>query len=209
MGIQGALFGVVTLLLFAAVTLHELGHSLQALRYGVRVRDITLMPLGGVAQVEEMPEKPGQEFRIAIAGPLVNFGIAAILCGVGIALGARAIVTQRVDCSNRNWVGVAARTVQQSLRLVRDWADHRVDARRGLSAARAGDSQDGCAIVNRVAGRGSCRARARARDRGGQNAKFNRGLTSRKDLYCDLRYYHKPLDRNFATPQGSNRGRAR
>src|SRR5512139_1216507 len=50
-GLQGAIFGVVaTLLLFAAVTLHELGHSFQALRFGVRVRDITLMPLAGLAQ---------------------------------------------------------------------------------------------------------------------------------------------------------------
>ena len=47
-GLQGALFGIAaTLLLFVAVTLHELGHSYQAIRFGVRVKDITLMPLGG------------------------------------------------------------------------------------------------------------------------------------------------------------------
>src|SRR5512139_2824731 len=73
-GMQGALFGVAaTLLLFEAVTLHELGHSLTALKYGVKVRDITLMPLGGLAQMAEMPEKPKQELSITIAGPLVNF----------------------------------------------------------------------------------------------------------------------------------------
>ena len=81
-GLQGALFGVVaTLLLFAAVTLHELGHSFQALKYGVKVRGITLMPLGGLAQMEEMPDKPKQELAIALAGPLVNFAIAALLIG--------------------------------------------------------------------------------------------------------------------------------
>jgi Zn-dependent protease/CBS domain-containing protein len=83
-GLQGALFGVVaTLLLFASVTLHEFGHSLQALKYGVRVRDITLLPFGGLARLEEMPEKPGQEFRIAIVGPLVNFAIGLVLIGLG------------------------------------------------------------------------------------------------------------------------------
>lgn len=56
-GLQGALFGVAaTLLLFAAVTLHELGHSFQALKFGVRVRDITLMPLGGLARMEMIPK---------------------------------------------------------------------------------------------------------------------------------------------------------
>jgi Zn-dependent protease len=93
-GMQGALFGVAaTLLLFGSVTLHELGHSLQALKYGVRVRDITLLPIGGLARMEEIPEKPGQELRIAIAGPLVNFAIAAALIGVGALLQAQALVT--------------------------------------------------------------------------------------------------------------------
>ena len=93
-GLQGALFGVAaTLLLFGSVTLHELGHSLQALKYGVRVRDITLLPIGGLARMEEIPEKPGQELRIAIAGPLVNFAIAAALIGVGALLQAQALVT--------------------------------------------------------------------------------------------------------------------
>jgi Zn-dependent protease len=89
----GALFGVVaTLLLFSSVLLHEFGHSLQALKFGIPVRDITLLPIGGVAQIEEMPEKPGQELSIALAGPLVNFAIAAFLIVVGLLLQARAVV---------------------------------------------------------------------------------------------------------------------
>jgi Zn-dependent protease/predicted transcriptional regulator len=93
-GLQGALFGVVaTLLLFAAVTLHELGHSFQALKFGVRVRDITLMPMGGLALMEEIPEKPAQELRIALAGPLVNFAIAALLVGLGALLQVQSVIS--------------------------------------------------------------------------------------------------------------------
>jgi len=93
-GIQGALFGIAaTLLLFGSVTLHELGHSMQALKYGVRVRDITLLPIGGIAQMEEIPEDPRQELGIAIAGPLVNFAIAAALIGIGAVLQAQALIT--------------------------------------------------------------------------------------------------------------------
>jgi Zn-dependent protease/CBS domain-containing protein len=93
-GMQGAAFGIVaTLLLFLTVTLHELGHSFQALKYGIKVRDITLMPMGGLAQMDEIPEDPNKEFRIAIAGPLVNFGIAALLIGLGALLDARALLS--------------------------------------------------------------------------------------------------------------------
>lgn len=93
-GLGGALFGVAAIvLLFASVTLHELGHSFQALRYGVPVRAITLLPIGGMAQMEEIPEQPGQEFRIAIAGPLTSFAIAAVLAAVAAILGARAVIS--------------------------------------------------------------------------------------------------------------------
>jgi len=87
-GLEGAIFGiVVTLILFVIVVLHELGHSIAALRYGVPVKQIVLLPIGGVAQLSRMPEKPIEEFVIAIAGPLVNFGLAIVLAVFAVVLG--------------------------------------------------------------------------------------------------------------------------
>ncbi|MBO9371632.1 MAG: site-2 protease family protein [Chloroflexi bacterium] len=79
-GWWGALFGiVVTLLLFLCVVLHELAHSLFALQFGGRVNEIVLLPLGGVAQMERIPDRPYQELLMALAGPVTS-GI------IGIAL---------------------------------------------------------------------------------------------------------------------------
>jgi Zn-dependent protease len=78
--LDSALFGVVAIsLLFFLVTLHELGHSFAAQYYGVTVKQIVLTPLGGLAQLKQIPDKPIQEFVIAVAGPAVNIVIAAFM----------------------------------------------------------------------------------------------------------------------------------
>ena len=87
-GFSGAFFGILLMaLLFFCVVLHELGHSLVAQHFGLPVSEIILLPIGGVSKLEKNPQKPLHELLLAIAGPLVNVIIAAVLVATAGASG--------------------------------------------------------------------------------------------------------------------------
>jgi Zn-dependent protease/CBS domain-containing protein len=82
-GVEDALNSLIFMvLLFACVLAHEFGHIFTARAFGVATPDVTLLPIGGVARLERIPEKPSEEFLVAIAGPLVNVVIAIVLIAV-------------------------------------------------------------------------------------------------------------------------------
>jgi Zn-dependent protease/CBS domain-containing protein len=85
----GALTAIITVVaLFFCVLLHEFGHSLVAQRLGIEIQGITLLPIGGVSNMTSLPERPADEVKITIAGPLVNVVLAFIFFGVAVLLGA-------------------------------------------------------------------------------------------------------------------------
>lgn len=86
MGVQSMLWGLVAAVgLFASVALHEMGHAVVALAKGIRVREILLLPIGGLAQLERMPRRSIDEIHIAIAGPIVSLALA-LFCAAWVIL---------------------------------------------------------------------------------------------------------------------------
>lgn len=99
------------LAVFASVVAHEYGHALTARHYGVRTREITILPIGGVAQLERMPDKPREELAVALAGPAVTVvlaaGLFALLSVLGWPTGARTMILPNAPILSRlMWANV-------------------------------------------------------------------------------------------------------
>ncbi len=90
----GVVFATRFIMAFGFVLLHEVGHSLAAQAHGIRVYDIVLWPLGGLARLERLPDRPLAEFRIAIAGPAVNFLLVLLLAPLHLAAGGDLVLDQ-------------------------------------------------------------------------------------------------------------------
>jgi Zn-dependent protease/predicted transcriptional regulator len=110
--LAGTINGVLFILaVFASVVLHEYGHALTARRFGVNTREITLLPIGGVAQLERIPREPRQELMVALAGPMVTVAIViilwVILSAMGLPTSANVLLQGRAPFLSRlMWVNV-------------------------------------------------------------------------------------------------------
>ncbi|MGV6847972.1 MAG: site-2 protease family protein [Marinibacterium sp.] len=103
-GPQAAVVNIAFILaLFACVVAHEFGHALMARRFGVRTPDITLLPIGGMARLERIPEKPAEEIAVAVAGPAVNVVIWAVLT-LFLGAGTHLDALQNIDDTGQGFV---------------------------------------------------------------------------------------------------------
>jgi len=129
----GSVLFIITI--FACVVLHEFGHALAARRYGIRTPDVTLLPIGGLARLERMPENPREEIVVALAGPAVNVVIWLVL---SLLLGARASMSglENLADPNESFLGRVA-TVNLALVLFNMVPAFPMDGGRVLRAALA------------------------------------------------------------------------
>jgi Zn-dependent protease len=114
-GVGGATQGVLLFLaLFACVLLHEFGHAFAARAFGIQTADITLLPIGGVARLNRIPDEPWQELVVAVAGPLVNVVIAAVL---GFVVHTNGLLDQLESIENPR-IALLAQLVSVNIMLV-------------------------------------------------------------------------------------------
>ena len=107
----------VVVALFFCVLLHEYGHSLVAIRLGSEVQDITLLPIGGLARMKSLPERPIDEVKVAVAGPLVNVVLAPLFFGLALLIGGGFSVPTDIFSGVGSWseVFVALGTINVAL----------------------------------------------------------------------------------------------